>query len=56
MCPLCLTTAALAAAGATSAGGLTALFVKCLAPTRSPQWNIRESSRVTNGWWPASNT
>ncbi len=30
MCPACLTTAALAAAGATSAGGLTTLVVKKL--------------------------
>lgn len=28
MCPVCLTTAALLAAGATSTGGLTALFMK----------------------------
>jgi hypothetical protein len=30
MCPVCLTTAALAVAGATSAGGLTTLVVKNL--------------------------
>ena len=30
MCPVCLTNAALAAAGATSAGGLTTLAVKKL--------------------------
>ena len=30
MCPVCLTTAALAVAGATTAGGLTALTVKVL--------------------------
>jgi hypothetical protein len=30
MCPACLTTAALAVAGVTSAGGLTALVVKTL--------------------------
>ena len=28
MCPVCLTTAAIAAAGVTSAGGLTALVLK----------------------------
>jgi hypothetical protein len=30
MCPVCLTTAALAIAGATSTGGLTALAIKSL--------------------------
>ena len=30
MCPMCLTSAALVAAGATSAGGLTALAIRSL--------------------------
>jgi len=36
MCPVCITTAAVAAAGATSAGGLTALLVKFFVPTKEP--------------------
>ena len=64
MCPVCLTTAALAAAGVTSAGGLTTLVVKKLRAgrpspatgprnARSCEWIAQESYREMSGLPPA---
>ena len=44
MCPVCLTTAVLLIAGATSAGGVTALAVNKLRARRQPQ-AIEDSRR-----------
>jgi hypothetical protein len=55
MCPACLTTVALIAAGATSAGGLTALGVKtlrALAASRAPATSNPEPGAPSHGNQP----
>jgi hypothetical protein len=47
MCPACLTTAALAVAGVTSAGGLTALVVKTLRATTGAK--ARDPAPIAKG-------
>jgi hypothetical protein len=49
MCPVCLTTAALAAAGVTSAGGLMTLVVKTLRAGAKPGDRTPATQGAANG-------